>query len=344
MSRLMLLALALPALASANNGRSPNAGGVPQCQTDLQVCTEELSTCYDELDASAVYWQDWCEEQIAGIDCSDPVASTTFGGSTWSEDGRAFVTVPPGAVAEAAALTITRVEQPAVEVERASDVYDFGPDGLTFGKPATICLASDTSRLDASCLGYLDETRSPPEWKCEDSCLDETDNNTLCGETDHFTNFAILLTGTGSGKGCDRDDDYITSWKTGGVVTAPDGAAFVSLPPGALSEDKALAVKPVSRPVVDAPRLTGVYDFGPGAMSFNTQVSICFKLQTDQVDDLCLAYIDESVSPPKWRCEDSCLEQVGRDQVCGKTDHFTNFAILLGGRGDGGGDLCSSAL
>merc|ERR1712080_524851 len=35
----------------------------------------------------------------------------------------------------------------------------------------------------------------------------------------------------------------------------------------------------------------------------------------------------------RWRCEDSCLTQDKEGLLCGKTDHFTSFAVLLGGNG-----------
>lgn len=71
-----------------------------------------------------------------------------------------------------------------------------------------------------SCLGFIDESRSPPEWMCEDSCLDISDGQ-ACGVTDHFTNFAILLDGGGvSGHDpCDSNSsDFITGEWWGDVV------------------------------------------------------------------------------------------------------------------------------
>ena len=40
---------------------------------------------------------------------------------------------------------------------------------------------------------------------------------------------------------------------------------------------------------------------------------------------------------------DECLQQSG-DQLCGETDHFTNFAVLIGGTGSSGkSDPCASS-
>ena len=41
------------------------------------------------------------------------------------------------------------------------------------------------------CLGFLNRQN---KWVCEDPCLTNK-NGQLCGTTDHFTNFALLLTG-----------------------------------------------------------------------------------------------------------------------------------------------------
>lgn len=49
--------------------------------------------------------------------------------------------------------------------------------------------------IDDLVLGYLDETKSPPEWKVEDSgvdkCLDSDRDNLFCGTTDHLTTFIL---------------------------------------------------------------------------------------------------------------------------------------------------------
>ncbi|MGV3624164.1 MAG: hypothetical protein ACO1OB_25325 [Archangium sp.] len=43
----------------------------------------------------------------------------------------------------------------------------------------------------------------------------------------------------------------------------------------------------------------------------------------------CLAYFEEGRG--RWVCEDECLAAGSDGKVCGKTSHFTNFAILLDG-------------
>ncbi len=68
--------------------------------------------------------------------------------------------------------------------------------------------------------------------------------------------------------------------------------------------------------------------------SFNAE--ICLEVERtdgESKDDLCLGFFNEEKR--RWECQDSCLERNntarGREVLCGKTDHFTSFAILLAG-------------
>ena len=86
---------------------------------------------------------------------------------------------------------------------------------------AQICLEVTTKKSGESksdlCLGFFDEQKD--QWVCQDSCLKKNSSSsgkeTLCGTTDHFTSFAILLVG-GSVKGdkCNEGLRYVTgSWE-----------------------------------------------------------------------------------------------------------------------------------
>jgi hypothetical protein len=59
--------------------------------------------------------------------------------------------------------------------------------------------------------------------------------------------------------------------------------------------------------------------------------SNCVYMSVQRTQDHCLSYIDTSVKPPVWKCQDDCLTQVSPSFWCGETDHFTNFAVLLSG-------------
>ena len=96
----------------------------------------------------------------------------------------------------------------------------FNENGIEIQPPDSveICLKADSDSKD-SCLGFVNENASPPKWECEDNCLTENEDGLLCGETDHFTNFAILFTGL-KNNNCDDDFDYIfdEAWKDGVLI------------------------------------------------------------------------------------------------------------------------------
>eukprot|EP01095_Lingulamoeba_sp_RSL-Kostka_P001483 TRINITY_DN1205_c1_g1_i8.p1 TRINITY_DN1205_c1_g1~~TRINITY_DN1205_c1_g1_i8.p1 ORF type:complete len:360 (+),score=137.03 TRINITY_DN1205_c1_g1_i8:1404-2483(+) len=71
--------------------------------------------------------------------------------------------------------------------------------------------------------------------------------------------------------------------------------------------------------------------------SLDTDIELCLSTnENEEIEDLCLGYLDESINPPEWTCEDQCLEKDG-DFVCGTSDHLTSFAVLLdSGSGSGG--------
>jgi hypothetical protein len=64
-----------------------------------------------------------------------------------------------------------------------------------------------------------------------------------------------------------------------------------------------------------------------------TEIEICLLVNSTETQNkrTCLSFIDTSVNPPEWKCQDECLIQVSPSFWCGKTSHFTNFAVLLTG-------------
>jgi hypothetical protein len=73
-------------------------------------------------------------------------------------------------------------------------------DGSTqLTQPATLCFTSDKSTdYGSACLGYINKDGV---WACQDKCLDQSKSTLICGKTDHFTSFAVLL--SGGEYGCD---------------------------------------------------------------------------------------------------------------------------------------------
>ena len=66
------------------------------------------------------------------------------------------------------------------------------------------------------CLSYY-ELKS--EWKCQDECLTHMNHEAfLCCETDHLTNFALLLIGNNQEDPCQSSTNYTLSWVSMGLV------------------------------------------------------------------------------------------------------------------------------
>lgn len=259
------------------------------------------------------------------------------GGVVVSADGAGLMHVPAGAVEKTLPFVAVASSSP-VEAKLGSAVVQITPSGTKFAKDATVCLRA-LPGVDAKggCLAYLDETANPPVWKCEDECLQPGGGDYLCGKTDHLTNFAILLSGKGGSgsSSCGADDEYILG-KEGGIVVAQGGATVVQFPPGAVESPVVPLVNMVTPTDSSAPLGSGVVEVSlPGGKQPLQPVTICLATPpTLQDKGACLAYWDSAAAKPEWKCQDQCLTSVGDNLLCGQTDHFTNFAILLGGGGD----------
>lgn len=300
-------------------------GATSKCAPDDPAA---LDTCNVALEAAQT------EIEQLTAQCGPGDITRREGGRLISDDSGAVLSVPPGALPFDATATIKTFDTSEVDAPRTSEIVEItlhdadGDEISQLDGPATLCLKADTSKAGDSCLGFYDEEKKT--WGCQDECLKEHDDM-LCGDTDHFTSFAILLGGSGGGKGsCDADDKYLLTRRKGGVVSSDDDLAFVSVPPAALEVDTTFSITPGSPPEADVPRLTDVYTFGPDGLRFDAPATVCIDAATADSKSGCLGYIDESVEPPKWVCEDPCVKHNGKT-LCGKTDHFTSFAILLNG-------------
>jgi hypothetical protein len=307
------LGVILFALAPVATSRCPKEEPVV---TD-EACATELADVQSQLDDLTAA-------------CTPGPIPAREGGVLVSDDAGAVLSVPPGALSVDTTFTITPLDTPAGDVVFGSALYDIsGNEVTTLDDDVTICLSANAKAGEDACLGYLDESTDPPTWKCQDECLKEK-NDLLCGNTDHFTNFAILLTGGGGGGDkCNRDDNYILR-REGGVAHSEDGAAFVSVLPGALEADTQFTIVPGTAPKADVARISDIYTFGPAGLKFGESARVCLDATTPDTKAGCLGFIDETVDPPKWVCQDPCVKRVD-NTLCGKTDHFTSFAILLNG-------------
>ena len=109
-----------------------------------------------------------------------------------------------------------------------SAVVDITLKGSTsISNDLEVCLNVDESKVTKSkaCLGYIDENATPPEWKCEDYCLQSTDGN-YCGKTSHLTSFAILYEGLAGRDGYNRCD-FILGSSENDLILSASVAGFV---------------------------------------------------------------------------------------------------------------------
>ena len=107
------------------------------------------------------------------------------------------------------------------------DITLVGEDGNLVTKLSpqlTICFPRPnvTRKSERVCLSFFNERKA--KWECEDECLTTTDNagDTVCGQTDHLTNFALLLMGGSSQKDQDPcqsvSQNETLSWISLGMV------------------------------------------------------------------------------------------------------------------------------
>lgn len=85
---------------------------------------------------------------------------------------------------------------------------EYGNEINNFDEPVQLCFSANGKSTSNKCLNYYDEDKG--EWVCTDPCL-EASNDLICGFTNHFTNFAILLGGGGEDE-CGDDDGYTIAY------------------------------------------------------------------------------------------------------------------------------------
>jgi len=141
-------------------------------------------------------------------------AKPDAGAITSSFDEQVSVNLETGAIIRLTHITVQRIVGHD-DARIGTGTYEFGPRGQSFEKPVQICFANSSAIKAAvenndACLGFFDE--HDKQWRCEDTCVEVNDKGQVCGSTDHFTNFAVLLSG-GDGKekcgGEAKNDDFV---------------------------------------------------------------------------------------------------------------------------------------
>lgn len=125
---------------------------------------------------------------------NSPPSSTTnligtTGGSATSADGKATVQVPAGALATSTTITIAS-SIANVPQGNIGNVFDFGPEGITFNTPVTISMKYDPNVIpqgvaeSSLTLAFL----SGSTWTDIPTTID-TINKLLIGQTTHFSTY-----------------------------------------------------------------------------------------------------------------------------------------------------------
>ncbi|MCB9537301.1 MAG: hypothetical protein H6704_13695 [Myxococcales bacterium] len=107
------------------------------------------------------------------------------GGTVEAGDGTAALDIPAGALP--ADTTITVAVEPAGQ-DTQTPIYDFGPDGLQFEMPVTLCIdfAGEAPEGMEAAVAWQDGDR----WVALDDLT--TEGGQVCGKTDHFTRFSVV--------------------------------------------------------------------------------------------------------------------------------------------------------
>ncbi len=129
------------------------------------------------------------------------------GGTLQVGNGAAALTIPPGALAGATAVTVT-VKDKALSPNAAlllSQVFNFGPDGTQFAQPVSIAvLASDPPPTGLrAVLAFLNAQGS---WQVVPNSSYNGTSQTVTAAVSHFTDFAVLLVDA-QGAGCASSPD-----------------------------------------------------------------------------------------------------------------------------------------
>lgn len=119
-------------------------------------------------------------------------------------------------------LVITNGTASAQNEELLSTVVDlslFDSNGNPIQPNSTVRICFEVNKNEKEenlCLASYKEDQS--KWECDDKCLKRNNDDLLCGDVDHFTNFAVLLTGDNGDDACGDNYLYITGSSEGDLI------------------------------------------------------------------------------------------------------------------------------
>lgn len=139
--------------------------------------------------------------------------------------GKAALNIPAGSLGSDATITLD-TSSPSSDLPDSDKVkglvYDFGPDGTKFSKPAKLTLpsAGKPGADEEAVIAWLDEKNNA--W--QNLTTTTNDDGSLSAEVTHFTNFAVIFNGVESSdcgfKAC--GGDVVGTWKVTSVCAEID--------------------------------------------------------------------------------------------------------------------------
>ena len=139
------------------------------------------------------------------------------GGEVTSLTGLATVTIPAGALS--ADTDITALELPADD--SAVGIVDLGPDGTMFTSPVTVCFDLSAAPQDVGLVAVRRDSATA-EWEILTTTIV---GEKLCGETDHFSQFSLIVDSTNNPNNPNNPANNATNNATnnGGNAVDTDG-------------------------------------------------------------------------------------------------------------------------
>lgn len=215
MSTKELVPIIAPPIPPSVYARSTRS--VSHSQSLLAGVTQTRSPIFADLEQGYGAQESVIPTEVTTFDGSEVDRSVTIRDREGAEVGS--VTVPEGTAGVLILASDARVVIIGDIVSQVVDITIVSTEGETitvFDDPIEICFETEEEEGDV-CLGFFnDEGR----WECEDYCLKSSDGR-LCGESDHLTNFALLLSTADSGEKCGSSSkEYVIAYLSMAFVVA----------------------------------------------------------------------------------------------------------------------------
>lgn len=276
----------------------------------------------------------------AGVDAGQTEATSSIdatGGAVTL--GALRVVVPAGALGAATTLTVrqtTDVPQVA-DVTPLSPVFEFGPNGTQF--TGDISVAFDVTPAQAGEVQLVYWTNAAGDFEPLPSWW-STEGRVYARPTHFSRGFvgkpirAPLSLSCGAHLCVPVSPRQTLDNGASPVFAATEFTARMDTEVTTGPRKLEVRDTPVRPADVDAGSYGAVFDLKMQPFMAGETVELCVRVPTDtDAGGACLAYFDDGNGT--WKCQDECLKGAsdGGSFLCGKTDHFTSFAVLLGGSG-----------